>query len=224
ADNGRAAHPHVAIARPDAQARGELGMLQQQRPDERDRDRVGRRPVGGVVVGEPAFPDREMARREIATIARDQLDADGLHLEMPIANQRIGEREGVVYRPLVGVGVVYRSRERPRRARPDVVKGQIALAAEVAARVEAAAWPGETRERPPGVARSSSKTLPTRAPTAIPLRKALCLSRAIASSDTSNAIVSVQRRPMTSAKPPWYVKPSSSRPRAYAAAAARFSR
>ena len=129
------------MARPRAHLRGELRMPHDQRTDQRAADRIGRRPVGRVILRQPALPRGQQLRRELAPVARDHFDADRLRFEMAVDDQRVGQFHGFVNRPRATVIVVGGSRQRPHRGGADVIEAEIAGAAEVAARVELAAGP-----------------------------------------------------------------------------------
>src|SRR5262249_1720300 len=116
-----------------------------ERPDEHAADRVGRRPVRRMILRQPALPDREQRRREVATIACDDFDAERLHLEMAVLDQRARETHRLINRPGVPMGVMDRTRQRTDVRGPDVVETEIAGAAKVAAGVEVAG-----RSRHPG--------------------------------------------------------------------------
>ena len=143
--DGRPADPHVPMTRPRPHLAGQLRMFDEQRTDQAPADAVGGRPVRRTVFRQPSLPRRQLARREVALVACDDLDTDRLRLEISIGHQRVGERHRVVDRPGVGVGGVDRSRQRAHGRRADVVEREIARAAEIAARVELA-----DRARQPG--------------------------------------------------------------------------
>jgi hypothetical protein len=91
------------------------------------------------------------------TVTRNHLDADRLRLEMPISDQRAGERHGVVDRPLRLVRGVNGSRELSHRGGADVVETEVARAPEIAAGIEIAGRPRHPRECADGLARRARR-------------------------------------------------------------------
>ena len=69
------------------------------------------------VAREPALPHRQQRGVNDAPISRDDLDADRLHLEMPVGDQRFGEGQRVVDRPVCPVGAVDRRARAPASPR-----------------------------------------------------------------------------------------------------------
>jgi hypothetical protein len=150
-DGSCAANPHVSMPRPRAHARRERGMPHQQRTDQRAAHGVGRRPVGGMIVGKPPAPGRQQPRREIASVSSHDFDADRLYFEVRIADQERGEGRRLVHRPLAAMRLVHRPREGAHRVGADVVEAQVDVASEIAACVELAGWtpqPGDPAARP----------------------------------------------------------------------------
>src|SRR5262245_17070462 len=105
-----------------------------------------------MITGEPALPDRQQTRCEVATISRDHLDAERLDLEVAIGDERVRECHRLADRPLVPMRIVDRPRERAHRSRADVVEAEVAGATKVAAGVEIAGRPRHARQRPLRVA------------------------------------------------------------------------
>src|SRR5262245_45721312 len=106
-------------------------MCEEQRAYQQTTDRIGRRPVRGVVPGEPTLPDRQEFRHELASVTCQGLDAEGFHLQMSVGHERVREREAAFHTPALAMLANNLARHPADRLRADIEEPQMIGSTEI---------------------------------------------------------------------------------------------